>query len=133
MFSHAYVETSGRAILVPRPWQEAGIHIVEYKFHMKYRILILIMYRLSYKLCCNNQAVAKILNVNHETGNVYIEIRFGYLWLYELLLVDNYHVNRHCSHHMADSHQLRGPGDTWQLSDFLSNLLHKVVIFCPVE
>ena len=41
------------------------------------------------------------------------------------LLVDNYYVNRCGSHQSADSHQLRGPGDTERLSDSLQNLRHK--------
>ena len=49
------------------------------------------------------------------------------------LSIDNYYVNRRCLHLSADSHQLRGPGDTGQLSDSLSNSLHKDQFVCPVE
>ena len=56
-----------------------------------------------------------------------IRIKINWMIEFELQLlatIDNYYVNS-CSHHSADSHQLHGPGDTGQLSHFLSNLQHK--------
>ena len=64
-----------------------------------------------------------------------IGTKINWMIQFELQLlasVDNYYVNT-CSHQSADSHQLRGPGDTEQLSHFLSNLLHKDQFVCPVE
>ena len=56
-----------------------------------------------------------------------IRIKINWMTEFELQLlatIDNYYVNS-CSHQSADSHQLHGPGDTQQLSNFLSNLLQK--------
>ena len=46
--------------------------------------------------------------------------------------VDNYYVNS-CSHHLADSHQLRDPGESGQYSVFPQDSLYRVVDLSPVE